>query len=184
MLSCLTADIMLWAGREGQLQLVETIRLLSRVFVSVDCIIIRVLRYVKGAVGETDVPDGLPVFINRRRRWLNGSFFAATYAIAYFGQMMSSGHSLSRKTMLFFQTIYNIINLIASWFAIRSSPPGGYGWRWFCPPRAISTYTLWSCPPPWRCPRSICTRFGISTQLSRYCISYWQSERTLKMSSL
>ena len=76
---------------------------------------------MKGAVGETDVPDGLPEFINQRRRWLNGSFFAATYAIAHFGQMMSSGHSLSRKTMLFFQTIYNIINLIASWFAIVSN---------------------------------------------------------------
>ena len=88
---------------------------------SVDCIANRVLRYVKGAVGETDVPDGLPEFINQRRRWLNGSFFAATYAIAHFGQMMSSGHSLSRKTMLFFQTIYNIINLIASWFAIVSN---------------------------------------------------------------
>jgi chitin synthase len=76
---------------------------------------------VKSAVGETDVPDGLPEFINQRRRWLNGSFFAATYAIAHFGQMMSSGHSLSRKSMLFLQTIYNIINLIASWFAIVSN---------------------------------------------------------------
>ena len=81
----------------------------------------RVLRYVKSAVGETDVPDGLPEFINQRRRWLNGSFFAATYAIAHVGQMLSSGHSLSRKIMLLVQTFYNIINLIASWFAIVSS---------------------------------------------------------------
>ena len=91
---------------------------ISFFFLSVDCILIRVLRYVKGAVGETDVPDGLPEFINQRRRWLNGSFFAATFVIAHFGQMMSSGHRLSRETMLFFQTIYNIINLIASWFTI------------------------------------------------------------------
>ncbi|KAH8982703.1 chitin synthase-domain-containing protein [Lactarius akahatsu] len=77
-----------------------------------------VLRYVKSAVGETDVPDGLPEFINQRRRWLNGSFFAATYAIAHIGQMMSSGHSLSRKSMLLLQAFYNVINLIASWFAI------------------------------------------------------------------
>ena len=91
MLSCLTADIMLWARREGQLQLVEAIRLLSRFFLPVDCILIRVLHYVKGAVGETDVPDGLPEFINQRRRWLNGSFFGATYGIAHFGQMRSLG---------------------------------------------------------------------------------------------
>jgi chitin synthase len=80
----------------------------------------RVLRYVKGAVGETDVPDGLPEFINQRRRWLNGSFFAATYAIAHIGQMLSSGHSLSRKVALSIQAFYNVINLIASWFAIVS----------------------------------------------------------------
>lgn len=80
----------------------------------------RVLRYVKGAVGETDVPDGLPEFINQRRRWLNGSFFAATYAIAHVGQMLSSGHSISRKVALSIQAFYNVINLIASWFAIVS----------------------------------------------------------------
>jgi len=81
----------------------------------------RVLRYVKSAVGETDVPEGLPEFINQRRRWLNGSFFAATYAIAHIGQMLSSGHSVSRKVVLSIQTLYNVINLIASWFAIVST---------------------------------------------------------------
>jgi chitin synthase len=80
----------------------------------------RVLRYVKSAVAETDVPEGLPEFINQRRRWLNGSFFAATYAIAHVGQMLSSGHTVSRKVVLSIQTIYNVINLIASWFSIVS----------------------------------------------------------------
>jgi chitin synthase len=86
-----------------------------------DRIAFRVLRYVKSAVGETDVPEGLPEFINQRRRWLNGSFFAATYAIAHFGQMLSSGHSVSRKVVLSIQALYNVINLIASWFAIVST---------------------------------------------------------------
>ena len=67
------------------------------------------------------MPDGLPEFINQRRRWLNGSFFAATYAIAHIGQMLSSGHSVSRKIVLSIQAFYNIINLIASWFAIVST---------------------------------------------------------------
>jgi cellulose synthase/poly-beta-1,6-N-acetylglucosamine synthase-like glycosyltransferase len=87
----------------------------------VNHIVPRILRYVKSAVGETDVPDGLPEFINQRRRWLNGSFFAATYAIAHIGQMLSSGHSVSRKIVLSIQAFYNIINLIASWFAIVST---------------------------------------------------------------
>ncbi|EAU91728.1 chitin synthase [Coprinopsis cinerea okayama7 len=77
-----------------------------------------VLKYVKGAIGETDVPDALPEFIGQRRRWLNGSFFAATYAIAHVGQIMRSGHSFTRKVMLMIETIYNIINLVFSWFSL------------------------------------------------------------------
>jgi chitin synthase len=80
----------------------------------------RVLKYVPGAVGETDVPDTLPEFISQRRRWLNGSFFAATYAIAHAGQILRSGHSVGRKFALMCETVYNVINLIASWFAIVS----------------------------------------------------------------
>ncbi|KAF9472443.1 glycosyltransferase family 2 protein [Pholiota conissans] len=77
-----------------------------------------ILKYVKGAVGETDVPDAIPEFISQRRRWLNGSFFAATYAIAHTGQILRSGHSFSRKMVLMAETVYNIINLIFSWFSV------------------------------------------------------------------
>ncbi|KAL1672473.1 chitin synthase [Schizophyllum commune] len=77
-----------------------------------------VLKYVKGAIGETDVPDAVTEFISQRRRWLNGSFFAGTYAIAHVGQILRSGHSLQRRIMLLVETVYNIINLIFSWFSI------------------------------------------------------------------
>lgn len=83
---------------------------------------LRVLKYVKSAIAETDVPEALPEFISQRRRWLNGSFFAATYAIAHLGQILRSGHSVGRKSMLVVETIYNVINLIASWFAVVSAP--------------------------------------------------------------
>lgn len=83
---------------------------------------LRVLKYVKSAIAETDVPEALPEFISQRRRWLNGSFFAATYAIAHLGQILRSGHSVGRKSMLVVETIYNVINLIASWFAVVSPP--------------------------------------------------------------
>jgi cellulose synthase/poly-beta-1,6-N-acetylglucosamine synthase-like glycosyltransferase len=89
-------------------------------FLCLNHILSRVLRYVKSAVAETDVPVGLPEFINQRRRWLNGSFFAATYAIAHIGQMLCSGHTVSRKAMLSVQALYNAVNLIASWFSIVS----------------------------------------------------------------
>lgn len=35
-----------------------------------------VLKYVRSATGETDVPDAVPEFVSQRRRWLNGAFFA------------------------------------------------------------------------------------------------------------
>lgn len=83
--------------------------------------VFRVLKYVKGAIGETDVPESLPEFISQRRRWLNGSFFAGVYAIAHAGQILRSGHSTSRKVTLMVETVYNIINLAFSWFGIVSS---------------------------------------------------------------
>ena len=83
----------------------------------------RVLRYVKSAIGETDVPESLPEFIGQRRRWLNGSFFAATYSIAHTGRILRSGHSVGRKLVLLIETLYNIINLTFSWFSVVSLVP-------------------------------------------------------------
>lgn len=77
-----------------------------------------VLRYVKSAIGETDVPDALPEFISQRRRWLNGSFFAAVYSVAHVRQILHSGHGMSRKAVLLAEAMYNLIGLIVSWFAI------------------------------------------------------------------
>ncbi|KAK7057241.1 chitin synthase-domain-containing protein [Favolaschia claudopus] len=77
-----------------------------------------ILKYVKGAVAETDVPDALPEFITQRRRWLNGSFYASIYSIAHAGQILRSGHSLSRKVFLMIETGYTLINLVFSWFSI------------------------------------------------------------------
>nr|KAJ3420244.1 Chitin synthase, class 2 [Polyrhizophydium stewartii] len=49
-----------------------------------------VLRYVKRAKAETDVPDSVPEYISQRRRWLNGSFFAGLHAIIHFYQIFRS----------------------------------------------------------------------------------------------
>ena len=79
-----------------------------------------VLQYVKSANGETDVPDELPEFISQRRRWLNGSFFAAIYAVAHFYQIGRSDHSFLRKFMLFLEFTYQTINMLFAWFGIVS----------------------------------------------------------------
>lgn len=77
-----------------------------------------ILQYVKSATGETDVPDTVTELILQRRRWLNGSFFAAIYAIAHFYQFFRSDHSLMRKLAFFLEFTFNTINMIFAWFAI------------------------------------------------------------------
>ena len=77
-----------------------------------------ILQYVKDSKGETDVPDTMAEFILQRRRWLNGSFFAAVYAIAHFYQINRSDHSFLRKFMLFIEFIYQTINMLFAWFGI------------------------------------------------------------------
>ena len=81
------------------------------------------LQYVKSSTGETDVPDRMAEFIMQRRRWLNGSFFAAVYSIAHFYQIWRSDHSFIRKFMLMIEFIYQTIAMLFAWFGIVRSKP-------------------------------------------------------------
>ncbi|KAF9159647.1 Chitin synthase, class 2 [Actinomortierella ambigua] len=76
------------------------------------------LKYVKSAVGETDVPDSVPEFISQRRRWLNGSFFAAIYALVHCMDIWRSDHNFLRKMWFHLDFFYNFISIVFSWFAI------------------------------------------------------------------
>ena len=77
-----------------------------------------ILQYVKSSTGETDVPDSMTEFILQRRRWLNGSFFAAVYALAHFYQIYRSDHSTIRKLMFLVEFTYQGFNMLFAWFAI------------------------------------------------------------------
>ncbi|TKY90705.1 hypothetical protein EX895_000703 [Sporisorium graminicola] len=79
-----------------------------------------VLKYVKSARGVTDVPEGLPEFISQRRRWLNGSFFAAVYALYHTAQFLRSGHNAWRKALLVFESFYSFINMCFAWFGLAN----------------------------------------------------------------
>ncbi len=79
-----------------------------------------VLQYVKSSTGETDVPEQMAEFILQRRRWLNGSFFAAVYALAHFYQVYRTDHSFTRKLMFMVEFFYQTINMVFAWFAIVS----------------------------------------------------------------
>ncbi|CAG8621384.1 9037_t:CDS:2, partial [Acaulospora colombiana] len=70
------------------------------------------------AKAETDVPDNVPEFISQRRRWLNGSFFAAFYSIANFLRIWTSGQPLYRKLLLQVEFLYNAIQLFFNWFSL------------------------------------------------------------------
>lgn len=78
------------------------------------------LTYVKSAYGETDVPDKMPELILQRRRWLNGSFFAAVYALVHAFDIWRSSHSLLRKLMFHIEFFYQFIFMLFSWFALSS----------------------------------------------------------------
>lgn len=77
-----------------------------------------ILQYVKSSTGETDVPDTVQELVLQRRRWLNGSFFAAIYSIAHFYQFFRSDHSFFRKIMFFIEFVFNTINMIFAWFGL------------------------------------------------------------------
>ena len=79
-----------------------------------------VLHYVKSAFAETDVPDQVPELISQRRRWLNGSFFAAVHSTVHFHYIYRSSHTFARKAWIHVEMVYQLFNLIFSWFALAN----------------------------------------------------------------
>lgn len=78
------------------------------------------LRFVKRAQAETDVPTHVAELISQRRRWLNGSFFAAVHSIIKFGRIYRSRHSVFRKFVLHIEMLYQTFMLFFSWFALAN----------------------------------------------------------------
>lgn len=57
-------------------------------------------------------------FLGQRRRWLNGSFAAGLYSIVHFTRIYKSGHNLIRLAWLHVQLIYNLLQLVMTWFSL------------------------------------------------------------------
>ncbi|KAJ3165170.1 Chitin synthase, class 2, partial [Irineochytrium annulatum] len=79
-----------------------------------------VLRYVKAAKAETDVPATVPEFISQRRRWLNGSFFAGLHSMSHWYYIFRSGHGPLRQLALIIEMMYNFITTMFAWFSIAN----------------------------------------------------------------
>lgn len=77
-----------------------------------------VLKYVRAATGETDVPDSVPEFISQRRRWLNGAFFAAVYSLLHFKQVWQTDHTIGRKIILHIEFVYQFVQLLFTFFSL------------------------------------------------------------------
>ncbi|KIM52757.1 glycosyltransferase family 2 protein [Scleroderma citrinum Foug A] len=77
-----------------------------------------ILHYVKSAYAVTDVPDQVPELISQRRRWLNGSFFAAIHSIVHFHYIYRSSHTFMRKFWIHVEMFYQVYNLIFAWFSL------------------------------------------------------------------
>lgn len=76
------------------------------------------LHYVKSAYAVTDVPDQLPELMSQRRRWLNGSFFAGVHSTFHFYYVYRSSHSPLRKFWIHVEMLFQLSQLIFSWFAL------------------------------------------------------------------
>ncbi|KAL4874998.1 chitin synthase-domain-containing protein [Aspergillus karnatakaensis] len=78
------------------------------------------LTYVKASKGETDVPEAPAEFLSQRRRWLNGSFAASLYSVMHYARIYKSGHNFFRLFFLHVQLLYNVAQLIMTWFSLAS----------------------------------------------------------------
>ncbi|ODQ77977.1 glycosyltransferase family 2 protein [Babjeviella inositovora NRRL Y-12698] len=78
------------------------------------------LKYVRAATGETDVPDSVDEFISQRRRWLNGALFAAMYSQFNFRQIWQTDHSVVRKLFLHIEFLYQFLNSMFSIFSLAN----------------------------------------------------------------
>lgn len=79
-----------------------------------------VLKYVRSATGETDVPDAVPEFVSQRRRWLNGALFAAIFSLIHFRQIWTTDHTLIRKVLLHVEFFYQFISLLFTYFSLAN----------------------------------------------------------------
>ena len=85
-----------------------------------------ILKYVPGCRSLTDPPTSLSQLIKQRRRWTNGSLFAAIYCLFNFCRVNKSSHSKSRIFFIYWLFIFYMaqmfltLALVGSFYAVFS----------------------------------------------------------------
>lgn len=72
------------------------------------------LRYIPEAKASTDAPENLGVFLNQRRRWLNGSLFAFISAFVHMGNIWKTTHPFGRKLGFILEMFYLLLDTFMS----------------------------------------------------------------------
>jgi chitin synthase len=62
----------------------------------------------------------VPELISQRRRWLNGSLFAAVHATVFWFKIWTSGQNFFRKIFLQIEFIYNAVQLFFTWTSLAN----------------------------------------------------------------
>jgi len=76
------------------------------------------LWYCRRAQAVTDVPDTLQSFLQQRRRWNNGAFFARLFTIFHYAEIyQGAGHSYVKLLGFFLQLVLTLVDSIYVWFA-------------------------------------------------------------------
>lgn len=79
-----------------------------------------VLKFVKLATGETDVPESISEFLSQRRRWINGAFFAALYSLRHSTRIWQTDHTFARKFWLCVEFSYQFLTTLLSFFSLSN----------------------------------------------------------------
>jgi cellulose synthase/poly-beta-1,6-N-acetylglucosamine synthase-like glycosyltransferase len=69
-----------------------------------------VLKFVKLATGETDVPESVAEFLSQRRRWMNGAFFAALYTLCNFNKIWIHSSLISDGDMILMRPLQLLLD--------------------------------------------------------------------------
>ena len=84
------------------------------------------LKYIPGCRALTDPPTTLSVLIKQRRRWTNGSLFAALHCMFNFCKVNYSSHSKCRKFVIYILFTFYLcqmmltLALVGSFYAVFS----------------------------------------------------------------
>ena len=79
-----------------------------------------ILKYLPDARASTDCPTTLDNFMNQRRRWINGTWFALWFVLNHCCEIWDSNHSILRKICFLILSFYFFISSLFTYFILAN----------------------------------------------------------------